>query len=135
MKRNSQNINAQKAEDELLRQMIGSTGKKASANLKYRIMQQVAMEDALKAKTKKSHKTNTTIADIKTVFISMYVVIATLGISAYFIEGKDYLLTTQFMWTVILISLIFSFVWLAFSADAYLKEKRNKKAKSKSLIQ
>lgn len=118
-----------KTEEEQIRQMLVNSNIKAPTNLKYRIMQQVITEEALKAKKAQGYKPSTTLSDIKSVFITMYVVLGLLGISAYFIKGKEYLLSTEIMWTAILITLIFSLVWLAISADSYLKGKRKKKAK------
>ncbi len=122
------NNNIQKSDDELIRQMMQSAKKQAPENLKYRIMHQVETENALTRKkvAVQKEQPNNVLKDLIGIFGIMYMVLGIIVGGAYFLKGKDFVFSPQFLWTIVLIAFVFSLFWLITRLDAYLREKKRK---------
>lgn len=115
----------QHKEDEQMRQILSSTKINASENLKYRIMRQIEAENALVPKKGKPIKeTGNVLKEMGALFGTMYAVLAAMIAGVYFLFGKEFLLSPQFIGTVILVASVFSLLWLISRLDSYLKEKK-----------
>ena len=122
---NEKDINIQ---DERLRRMLKPTKKQASPNLKYRIMRQIETESTLtRKKTAMVPKQRNVLKDFITIFGIMYGVLAVMAGGAYLLQGKEFMLSPRFLWTVVLVAFIFSAFWLITRLDVYLKEKQRKR--------
>lgn len=117
-------------EEESIRKMFETSKVKAPENLKYRIMHQIETENALtrqkdnkQISTKKSN--GNVLKDLTTIFGTMYAVLAVMTLIAYFLEGREFLMTPQFWGSVIFVGSIFSLFWLISRVDTSLKEKRS----------
>lgn len=109
------------AQDSLIRQMMQTTKQQAPGNLKYRIMQQIETEDAFTRKKGSVKKEQRGIlTDFFNIFGWMYAVLAAVVGIAYFLKGAEFMLSSDFLWTVALIAFIFSILWLISRLDAYL---------------
>ena len=112
-------------EDKQLRELMRSAAKKAPENLQYRIMHQIEAEHALTPKkvpvTKKSVSL---LRDLGNIFGVMYILLAAIVGGAYLLLGEAFLQSPQFWGTVVLVSLIFSLLWLITRLDYHLREKR-----------
>ena len=112
-------------EEQIIKQMIQSTQRQASENLKYRIMHQIETEYALTPKKAKVRKETTNVLrDFGTIFGLMYGVLALVVGGAFVLGGKELLLSAQFFQTVLLITFVFSLFWLITQVDAYLMRKK-----------
>lgn len=113
------------SEEEWIRQMIRSTKVQASKNLKYRILQQVETEKALTTKKASAPKEQRNVLkDFGTLFGIMYAVLACMIAGAFLLKGKDYLLSPEFLWIVVLVTCVFSLFWLITRLDTYVEDKR-----------
>ena len=112
-----------------MKSMMESARKEPSENLSYRIMHQIETEQALtRAKPKKvSKQPNTSPLSDLWIFGLMYLVLLIAGVYFYLTGGKDALFTSAFLWTCIMISSIFSFIFLITTID----NSRRRKAKNK----
>lgn len=109
------------AQDSLIRQMMQTTKQQAPGNLKYRIMQQIETEDAFTRKkgvVKKGQRG--ILTDFFNIFGWMYAVLTAVVGIAYFLKGAEFMLSSDFLWTVALIAFVFSILWLISRLDAYL---------------
>ena len=115
----------QHKEDEQIRKLLSSTKINASENLKYRIMRQIEAENSLVPKKGKPIKeSGNVLKEMGSLFGTMYAVLAAMIAGVYFLFGKEFLLSPQFIGTVILIASVFSLLWLISRLDSYLKEKK-----------
>lgn len=122
-------------DDEQLRQLIRPTRMKVPKNLNYRIMQQIETEKVFSAKPAvKKNKLENTVKDLAATTIIMNVVIALMAITAYIMYGKDYLLSSPFLSTILIIILIFTLFWLFSRLDARLQKKQNDKASRQNRV-
>ena len=64
------------------------------------------------------------LKEMGSLFGTMYAVLAAMIAGVYFLFGKEFLLSPQFIGTVILIASVFSLLWLISRLDSYLKEKK-----------
>ena len=116
-------------EEAQIRRLIQTTRMEAPENLNYRIMQQIETDKVFSAKPKvKKSKLENTIRDIVTIAGIMYIVLALIGIASFIMNGKDYLLSSPFLSTVLLVVFIFTLLWLITRLDEYLRKKQNGKA-------
>ena len=112
-------------EDERLRELMQSAKKKAPENLQYRIMHQIEAEHALtRKKAPLAKKSVTLLRDLGNIFGAMYILLAAIVGGAYLLLGEAFLQSPQFWGTVVLVSLIFSLLWLITRLDCYLREKK-----------
>lgn len=112
-------------QDEIMRQLMHSSKLRAPENLKYRIMHQIETERALARKTAPaSFNGRKVLKDFIGIFGSMYAVLAVLCCGAYLLKGREYVLSSDFLWTVILIAFVFSFFWLMSRVDEQRRNKR-----------
>lgn len=120
--------NRRDKEDEIIRQMMQQERKKAPENLKFRIMHQIEIERALppqeKSKKRGKRESGNLLREMGFIFGTMYAVIAAMVVGAYLLQGRDYLLTTQFIGPVVLVASSFSLFWLMTRLDAFLKKRR-----------
>jgi uncharacterized membrane protein YgcG len=114
--------NRKEHDEEIIRKMMQPEMKKAPENLKYRIMHQINTEKALTPQKKKPGKeSGNLLREMGAIFGSMYAVLSAMVIGAYLLQGKDFLLTPQFIGPVVLVASVFSLFWLMTRLDAYLK--------------
>lgn len=115
-------------DDEIIRQMMRSAKTEAPENLKYRIMQQIETESALTRKKAPVQKEQpiSILKDFGSIFGTMYVVLAVIIGGAYALKGKDFLFSSDFLWTIILVAFIFSMLWLITRVDARVRDRRRK---------
>lgn len=112
-------------EDEKLRHILSSTKIEAPENLKHRIMRQIEAEHSLvPGKGKPIKESGNILKEMGTLFGTMYAVLAVLISGAWFLFGKEFLLSPQFVGTVVLVASIFSLLWLISRLDSHLREKR-----------
>ncbi len=115
----------QEKEDEKLRQILSSTKIEAPENLKHRIMRQIEAESALTPqKVKPKKETGNLLREMGSIFGTMYAVLAILIAGAWFLFGKEFLFSQQFLGTVVLVASIFSLLWLISRLDSHLREKK-----------
>lgn len=119
--------NKRENEEEIIREMMQSEMKKAPENLRFRIMQQIETEKTLTPQKNKPKKASgNLLREMGAIFGTMYAVLALMVIAAYMLQGKDFLLTPQFIGTVALVASVFSLFWLITRLDDYLKEKKKR---------
>lgn len=112
-------------EDEKIRQMLLSAKMGAPENLKHRIMQQIETEKAFAPQSvEPKEETGNMLREMGSIFGTMYAVLAVMIAAAYFLFGKEFLLSAQFLGSVILVASIFSLLWLISRLDSHLKEKK-----------
>lgn len=112
-------------EDKLIRKAMQATKRKASDNLKHRVMHQIMQEQALSRNRKSSpiDKPTNVIREFLGIFGVMYAVLALLVIGIYFIKGKEFLLSTQFMYPAIFVCFVFAMFWLISAFDMRRKRR------------
>ena len=111
-----------------MKSMMESARKEPSENLSYRIMHQIETEQALtRTKPKASKQAATSLLKDLWIFGVMYLVLFIAGGYFYLTGGKDALFTSNFLWTCIMISAVFSFFFLITTID----NSRRRKAKNK----
>jgi len=112
-------------EDEKIRQMLLSAKMGAPENLKHRIMQQIETEKAFAPQCVEPKKeTGNMLREMGSIFGTMYAVLAVMVVGVYFLVGKEFLLSAQFLGYVILVASIFSLLWLISRLDSLLREKK-----------
>ena len=111
-----------------MKTMMESARKEPSDNLSYRIMHQIETEQALtRAKPKVSKQPVTSPLKDLWIFGVMYLVLFIAGGYFYITGGKDALFTSNFLWTCIMISSIFSFFFLITTIDNSRRRKEKNK--------
>ncbi|MFA7584192.1 MAG: hypothetical protein WCZ46_11750 [Proteiniphilum sp.] len=116
--------NQQKEEDKL-REILSSTKINAPENLEHRIMRQIEAENELVPRNGTPIKESSNLLkEMGSIFGSMYAVLAVMIAGVYFLFGKEFLLTPQFVGAVILVASIFSLLWLISRLDSHLREKK-----------
>ena len=122
------NTNDKMDDKQWMKSMMESARKEPSENLSYRIMHQIETEQALThAKPKASKQAATSLLKDLWIFGVMYLVLFIAGGYFYLTGGKDALFTSNFLWTCIMISAVFSFFFLITTID----NSRRRKAKNK----
>jgi hypothetical protein len=112
-------------EDEKIRQMLLSAKMGAPENLKHRIMQQIETEKAFAPQSVEPKKEpGNMLKEMGSIFGTMYVVLAAMVAGAYFLFGKEFLLSPRFLGAAILVGSIFSLLWLISRLDSLLREKK-----------
>jgi hypothetical protein len=112
-------------DEEFIRGMMQEARMKAPENLKYRIVHQIETENALKPQqTPVRLSERKVLKDFVGIFGLMYAVLAALIGGAYLLKGKEFALSSGFLWTVILVAFVFSFFWLMTRVDERLNDKR-----------
>lgn len=113
--------------DEIIRKMMQSAKQQAPENLKYRIMHQIETESALTRKAAPAKKREgSVLKDFIGIFGVMYAVLAALIGGAYVLKGKDFLLSPDFIWMVVLVASVFSLFWLMTRVDERVRNKIKK---------
>ncbi|HOO94847.1 MAG TPA: hypothetical protein PLH60_00810 [Proteiniphilum sp.] len=112
-------------EDVQLRELFQKTGKKAPENLQYRIMHQIETESALtRKKASPAKRGMTLLKDLRNIFGTMYILLAAIVGGSYLLLGEEFLKSPHFWGTVILVSVIFSSLWMITRIDCYVREKK-----------
>lgn len=112
-------------DDEFIRKMMQSAKDQAPEDLKYRIMHQVETESAFKhQQAPVKLRERKVLKDFIGIFGLMYAVLAALIGGAYLLKGKEFVLSSGFLWTIILVAFVFSLFWLMSRVDERLKDKR-----------
>ncbi|KAF5074621.1 hypothetical protein DSECCO2_179130 [anaerobic digester metagenome] len=112
-------------DEEFIRGMMQEARMKAPENLKYRIMHQIETENALKPqRTPVRLSERKVLKDFVGIFGLMYAVLAALIGGAYLLKGKEFALSSGFLWTVILVAFVFSLFWLMTRVDERLNDKK-----------
>ena len=113
-------------EEDFIREMMQTAKTKAPEKLKYRIMQQIETEKALTPSKENSRKESGNILkEFGSIFGTMYAVLAVMIAATYFLFGREYLLSPQFLGTVLLVASVFSLLWLIARLDSHLRKKKN----------
>jgi len=117
------------SEEEQMRELIRYGKTPAPENLKYRIMQQIQMEQALKSRQEfpTQRRRENIWGEFKTIFGIMYAVLAVIVAGTFFLKGKEFFLSTQFWNIVIVVASVFSIFWMITCLDSHLREKKEKK--------
>ncbi len=117
--------NKMKFDDNTMRQLMQSSKKEASENLKYRIMNQIEQEAVLKHKKQVHHNCNSNfLKDFYSIMGTMYAVLLILSSVAFIVKGKEFLLSTNFLLSILLIVFVFSFFWMISAIDERKRYKR-----------
>jgi hypothetical protein len=121
----NENNNMPYDDDAFIREMIQGAKMQAPQNLRYRIMHQIESENALKPKqTPTPVHERKVLKDFIGIFGLMYAVLAALIGGAYFLKGKEFALSSGFLWMVIAVAFVFSFFWLMTRIDERLNDKK-----------
>lgn len=105
-----------------------STQLQASKNLKHRIMHQIEIEKALTPQqTKGKRESVNMLKDFKAIFGVMYLLLFGLSVFSVISGGTKALVSTQFILTATLISVVFASFWAITRLDIWLREKRKEK--------
>ena len=117
------------SEEEQMRELIRYGKTPAPENLKYRIMQQIQTEQALKSRQEfpAQRRRENIWGEFKTIFGIMYAVLAVIVAGTFFLKGKEFFLSTQFWNIVIVVASVFSIFWMITCLDGHLREKKEKK--------
>jgi type IV secretory pathway VirB2 component (pilin) len=117
------------SEEEQMRELIRYGKTPAPENLKYRIMQQIQTEQALKSRQEfpTQRRRENIWGEFKTIFGIMYAVLAVIVAGTFFLKGKEFFLSTQFWNIVIVVTSVFSIFWMITCLDSHLREKKEKK--------
>lgn len=117
------------SEEEQMRELIRYGKTPAPENLKYRIMQQIQTEQALKSRQEfpTQRRRENIWGEFKTIFGIMYAVLAVIVAGTFFLKGKEFFLSTQFWNIVIVVASVFSIFWMITCLDGHLREKKEKK--------
>lgn len=111
-----------------MRAMLQGAKEKAPENLKYRIMHQIEAERAVAPrKVEKARESGNLFKELGGIFGTMYAVLATMIAAAYFLVGKDFLLSPQFTGAAAFVAFVFSMLWLIARLDEHVQEKRFRK--------
>lgn len=122
-------------EEESIKKLIEASKVKAPENLKYRIMNQIESEKTITPqhtpiKSTPNRESGSVLRDLGSIFGTMYSVLAVMILGAYLMQGKDFLLSPQFMGALIYVASIFSLFWLISRVDANIKERKSKRLAS-----
>lgn len=112
-------------QDDKLKELLSGSGMKASENLKFRIMHQIEAEKSLSRKEKPD--TRPFITNMFSIFGVMYLLIAIVGLTVYFMGGKSALESVVFFVPVILIASVCAMFWLISAYD----DRRHSKQRTK----
>lgn len=111
-----------------LQHLMSGVKEKAGENLKYRIMQQIATEQALSRKTQKQASSVT-----KTVFpilAVMYVLVFAVILGVYLLHGLEGLLSASVYMPILAVSSICGFYMLISTFDEKRHQNKGKQNKS-----
>ncbi|HBX20355.1 MAG TPA: hypothetical protein DEF88_07900, partial [Porphyromonadaceae bacterium] len=91
-------------EDEKMRRLLRTSKLRASENFSWRVMQQIETEKALTARRRTSKRPGYNVfTDTRSIFGSMYAVLLAMVALAYFEQGKEVLLTPDFLGKALLV--------------------------------
>ena len=120
--------------DRIIRQMMQSAKRQAPENLKHRIMQQIETESALTPQRRKSSPERVNVLrDFKSIFQVMYLLLFGISIFSVIFNGAQSLTSKQFIFTVLLIEIVFTSFWAITQLDSYLQKKRSTRNKPKKI--
>lgn len=120
--------------DGIIRQMMQSAKRQAPENLKHRIMQQIETESALTPQRRKSSPERVNVLrDFKSIFQVMYLLLFGISIFSVIFNGAQSLTSKQFIFTVLLIEIVFTSFWAITQLDSYLQKKRSTRNKPKKI--
>lgn len=100
------NKNNRNKDDHKLKSLFSESKIQASENLKYRIMQQIETEAAIKGIRKKEKIINSQIRNIITVAVVMYILIVLSALFTYFYFGEKGLTSPYFLMTISFIVIV-----------------------------
>lgn len=112
--------------DDKLKSLFSGSKIQASENLKYRIMQQVKTEAAIKGIRKKEKNINSQIRNIITIVAVMYGLIGIASIATYLYAGQEALISSLFLMVVAFITV----VAITFGVISYFDGKLRSKIKN-----
>ena len=111
-----------------MRAIMQGVKERAPENLKYRIMHQIEAEKAVTPrKVEKSRESVNVLRELGGIFGTMYAVLAGMVVAAYFLFGKDFLISSQFIGAVVFVAFVFSMLWLISRLDQHIQAKRFRK--------
>ena len=114
-------------DDESIRSLMQASKKEAPENLKYRIMHQIETEAALSREQKAPATASTNpLKSFWSIYGIMYAVIALIVGVSYFFKGEKYLLSTEFLSIILLISFVFTIIWMMTKVEEQYRQKHNK---------
>jgi hypothetical protein len=115
-------------EDEKMRRLLRTSKLRASENFSWRVMQQIETEKALTARRRTSKRPGYNVfTDTRSIFGSMYAVLLAMVALAYFEQGKEVLLTPDFLGKALLVGVGFIAFWLLTRAEDRLRRKKNRR--------
>lgn len=115
-------------DEEMIRSMLKHSKEKAPENLKYRIMHQIEAEKAVTPVVKEKRKLwGKLLRETGGIFGTMYAVLAVMIGAAYFLFGKDFLTSAEFLGAAAFVGFVFTMLWLISRLDQHLQSKRFKK--------
>lgn len=115
-----------------MRAMLQDAKEKAPENLKYRIMHQIEAERAVAPrKVEKARESGNLFKELGSIFGTMYAVLGVMIAAAYFLVGKDFLLSPQFIGAAVFVAFVFSMLWMISRLDEHVQEKRFQKGRDR----
>lgn len=118
--------------EEAMRTMLQGAKEKAPENLKYRIMHQIEAERAVAPrKVENAREAGNLFKELGSIFGTMYAVLAVMIATAYFLLGKDFLLSPQFIGAAVFVAFVFSMLWMISRLDEHVQEKRFRKGRDR----
>ncbi|MEA4918897.1 hypothetical protein [Proteiniphilum sp.] len=115
-------------EEDVIRQMMQSSKIQAPENLKYRIIQQIETEKTLiPQKKKRATSKGDTLIDFRSIFGTMYGLLFVFSLLTIVFAGKEAILSSQYIFTALLIVMTLSSFWALTRLDTYLRRKKKTK--------
>jgi hypothetical protein len=116
------------SEEQTMRVLMQGARLKAPEQLKYRVMHQLEAEKAVAPRAKKvTEESGNVLRDLGTIFGTMYALLAGMVVVAYILFGGQFLLSTEFIGTTLLVVFVFSMLWLIAQLDRRVQAKRFRK--------
>ncbi|HHU25562.1 MAG TPA: hypothetical protein GXZ56_02955 [Bacteroidales bacterium] len=116
------------SEEQTMRVLMQGARLKAPEQLKYRVMHQLEAEKAVAPRAKKvTEESGNVLRDLGTIFGIMYALLAVMVVVAYILFGGQFLLSTEFIGTTLLVVFVFSMLWLIAQLDRRVQAKRFRK--------
>ena len=112
-------------EEDIIRQMMQSSKIQAPENLKYRIMQQIETEKAVTPQKQKRPMTKgDTLTDFRSIFGTMYLLLFVLSLLTIIFGGTEAILSSQYIFTALLIVMTLSSFWALTRLEAFLRKRK-----------
>lgn len=115
-------------EEEAIRILMQGAKMKAPERIKHRVMHQLEAEKAVTPRAKKvTEESGNVLRDLGAIFGTMYALLAGMVVVAYILFGGQFLLSTEFIGTTLLVVFVFSMLWLIAQLDRRVQAKRFRK--------